>query len=119
MVTLARRVQPPTSEREAEQRRISAQLGQTVDRLRAERGLSDEVVAGTSGLTLDQLRGLKQRHTDPPLTTALRLCRGLEVSVQTLLGDLPLPEAPKPPKRPFTEGPRRIKRQGGREHAAS
>jgi hypothetical protein len=116
-VTLPKRVQPPTSEREAEQRRISAQLGEIIDRLRVERGLSDEAVACASGLTLEQLRGIKKRHTDPPLTTALRLCGGLNVSVQILLGELPVPQAPKPPKRPYTGGPSRIKKQGGRVHA--
>jgi transcriptional regulator with XRE-family HTH domain len=98
---LPRRVQPTTSEREAERRRIAAQLAETVEALRGERQLSNEELAGASGLTLDELRGIKRRQQDPRVSTALRLCGALDVSVAELLGDLPIPRAPRPPKRPY------------------
>jgi transcriptional regulator with XRE-family HTH domain len=114
---LPKPIQPPTSERQAEKRRITARLGKTVEALRDERQLTNEKLASASGLTLDELRGIKKRHDDPRLTTALRLCGALNVSVQELLGGLPIPQAPRPPKRPYYGPAKRITKAGGREHA--
>ncbi len=114
---------PPRSEWDAEQQSISAHLGEIVDRLRKERGLTEQQLAGKAELTIDRLRGIKKTHTDPSLYALLRLCVALDVSIGTLLGDLPLPKAPKPPKRPYypRRAPRTDKHQqatGGRDHAA-
>jgi transcriptional regulator with XRE-family HTH domain len=114
---LPKPVQPPTSERQAETRRITAQLGETVEALRDERQLTNARLAGVSGVTLDELRGITKRHTDPRLSTTLRLCGGLGVSVEELLGGLPIPQSPRPPKRPYYGTAKRITKTGGREHA--
>ncbi len=73
-------------------------LAAIVDALSGERELTEEQLAGRSQLSVNKLRNLKKDHVDPSLTTVLRLCRGLDVSVDTLLGGLPLPEAPRPPR---------------------
>ena len=80
-----------------EQRSISAKLAEVVDTLSEERGLTAEQLAGQAQLSVRKLRNLKKDHVDPTLTTVLRICRGLDVSVATLLGGLPLPETPRPP----------------------
>jgi transcriptional regulator with XRE-family HTH domain len=87
-----------------EQRSISARLGAIVDALRGERELTEEQLAGRSQLSVRKLRNLKKDHVDPSLTTVLRLCRGLDVSVDTLLGGLPLPETPRPLRDRRTRG---------------
>jgi len=79
-----------------EQRSISARLGAIVDALSGELELTEEQLAGRSQLSVGKLRNLKKDRVDPSLTTVLRLCRGLDVSVDTLLGALPLPETPRP-----------------------
>jgi transcriptional regulator with XRE-family HTH domain len=108
-----------------EQRAISAKLAKRVDALAKERGWTDEQLAGHTQLSLRVLRGLKKNHVDPALTTVLRLCRGLGVSVETLLGGLPLPETPRPRLRarasrraPSSAGGRKAKSKKGRARAA-
>jgi DNA-binding Xre family transcriptional regulator len=84
-----------TTPAQAEQRAITALLMATVEDMRRSRGLSLERLADASGITLSAIYRLRERHSDPRLTTVLRLCRGLDVTVGDLLGDLPLPaEAP-------------------------
>jgi transcriptional regulator with XRE-family HTH domain len=90
-----------------EQRSISAKLAEVIDTLSEERGLTAEQLAGQGQLSVWKLRNLRKDHVDPTLTTVLRICRGLDVSVATLLGGLPLPETPRTPL-----GVRRTRREG-------
>ncbi len=80
----------------AEQQMITALLMARVNELRKARGLTVERLAHESDLSMFTLKGLREELRDPKLTTVLRLCRGLDVSVEALLGDLPLPIEPRP-----------------------
>ncbi len=79
-----------------EQQMITALLMARVDELRKARGLTVERLAQESDLSMSTIKLLKEELRDPQLTTLLRICRGLDVTVQQLLGDLPLPAQPRP-----------------------
>jgi transcriptional regulator with XRE-family HTH domain len=85
-----------------EQQMITALLMARVDELRKARGLTVERLAQESDLAMSTIQGLREELRDPKLTTVLRLCRGLDATVQQLLGDLPLPVQPRPriPREP-------------------
>jgi transcriptional regulator with XRE-family HTH domain len=112
-----------------EQRLISATLAEVVDTLSAKHGLTQEQLAGRSGVSTYKLRKLKKEHADPALSTVLGLCRGLNVSVTTLLGGLPLPGASPAPraerrrigraKSTSARGPSRQQARTGAKRAAN
>lgn len=79
-----------------EQQMITALLMERANQLRKARRLTVERLAHEAGLSMFTLKGLREELRDPKLTTVLRLCRGLDVSVQQLLGDLPLPVESRP-----------------------
>jgi DNA-binding XRE family transcriptional regulator len=85
-----------------EQQMITALLMARVDELRNVRGLTVERLAHESDLSMFTITSLRAQLRDPKLTTVLRLCRGLDTTVQGLLGDLPLPVQPRPriPREP-------------------
>jgi DNA-binding Xre family transcriptional regulator len=85
-----------------EQQMITALLMARVDRLRKARRLTVERLAHESDLSMFTLTGLREDLRDPQLNTVLRLCRGLDLTVEELLGDLPLPAQPRPriPRQP-------------------
>jgi transcriptional regulator with XRE-family HTH domain len=65
-----------------------------VEPLRLERGLSIERLAAGCGLSTATLSDLRRGlQEDPRLGTILKLCGGLGVTSEDLLGDLPLPYA--------------------------
>jgi DNA-binding XRE family transcriptional regulator len=80
----------------AEQHMITALLMARVDELRKARGLTIERLAHDADLSMFTLTGLREELRDPKLTTVLRICRGLDVTVAQLLGELPLPAQPRP-----------------------
>jgi DNA-binding Xre family transcriptional regulator len=95
---------PARSQAHAEQRVITALVMARVDELRKLRALSLEwlaCAADVSTSTLDHLRG---DLSDPRLSTALRLCRGLGVTAGELLDDLPLPVQARPRRARTPEG---------------
>ena len=59
--------------------------------MRKARGLTYEQLAQRSELTKSALYGMKEEQTSPSLITALKICRGLEVTPGDLLDPLPLP----------------------------
>jgi DNA-binding Xre family transcriptional regulator len=79
-----------------EQQMITALLMAKVDRLRKARRLTVERLAQESDMSMFTLTGLRAELGDPQLNTVLRLCRGLDVIVEEILGDLPLPVQPRP-----------------------
>jgi DNA-binding XRE family transcriptional regulator len=79
-----------------EQQMITALLMARVDELRKARGLTVERLAQESDLSMFTIKGVREELRDPKLTTVLRICRGLDVTVQELLSDLPFPVQPRP-----------------------
>jgi transcriptional regulator with XRE-family HTH domain len=81
----------------AELAEIIAVIWERVEPLRLERGLSIERLAATCGVSTATLSRLRRGlQDDPRLSTVLRLRSGLGVPSDELLGDLPLPYAPRP-----------------------
>jgi len=89
-----------TSPAHAEQRVISALLMAKADELRKSRGMSIEMLAHASDLSLWTLQKSRRDLSDPRLTTILRFSRGLGVAARELLGALPLPVETRPPRSP-------------------
>jgi DNA-binding XRE family transcriptional regulator len=86
-----------------EQQMLTALLMARVNELRKARGLTVERLAQDSDLAMSTVKGVREQLRDPKLTTVLRICGGLDVTVQELLGDLPLPVQPRP-RIPRTRG---------------
>ena len=60
--------------------------GQKIKKLRTEQRLSLKDLSDRSGVSVSMISQIERRNTDPTLTTLYKLCKGLEVSISTLLG---------------------------------
>lgn len=60
--------------------------GQKIRQLRIEQNLSLKDLSEKSGVSLSMISQIERRNTDPTLTTLYKLCKGLDVSISTLLG---------------------------------
>ncbi|WP_342515032.1 XRE family transcriptional regulator [Sporosarcina sp. FSL K6-1522] len=60
--------------------------GQKIRQLRSEQNLSLKELSEKSGVSLSMISQIERRNTDPTLTTLYKLCKGLDVSISTLLG---------------------------------
>jgi hypothetical protein len=97
---------PARSRAHAEQRVTTALLMARIDELRKPRALSLERLAGRADVPRGKINELRTEFSDPPLSTVLRLCRGLDITAGELLNDLPVPiEArPRHARRPALVG---------------
>jgi transposase-like protein len=86
---------PARTPAQAEQRVITALLMANVDELRKPQGLSLERLAHASDISMWTLQRMRGRLSDPPLTTVLRLFRGLGVTPGEPLNAMPLPIEPR------------------------
>lgn len=60
--------------------------GQKIKKLRSEQSLSLKDLSDRSGVSISMISQIERRNTDPTLTTLYKLCKGLDVSISTLLG---------------------------------
>lgn len=60
--------------------------GQKIKKLRSEQNLSLKELSDKSGVSVSMISQIERRNTDPTLTTLYKLCKGLDVSISTLLG---------------------------------
>ncbi|WOV86651.1 XRE family transcriptional regulator [Sporosarcina oncorhynchi] len=60
--------------------------GQKIKKLRTEQRLSLKDLSDRSGVSVSMISQIERRNTDPTLTTLYKLCKGLDVSISTLLG---------------------------------
>ena len=60
--------------------------GQKIRKLRSEQKLSLKDLSDKSGVSISMISQIERRNTDPTLTTLYKLCKGLDVSISTLLG---------------------------------
>jgi len=60
--------------------------GQKIKKLRSEQNLSLKDLSDKSGVSVSMISQIERRNTDPTLTTLYKLCKGLDVSISTLLG---------------------------------
>ena len=67
--------------------RAIQRFGKHLQRLRAERGLTQEQLAVTAGLTRIFVTRMELGQYDPALSTLVRLAKALRVSVTELLGE--------------------------------
>jgi transcriptional regulator with XRE-family HTH domain len=65
-------------------------FGERIRVLRTERGLTQEKLAGKSGLTTGFLNNVEHGRKTPSLTTILKLARGLRVDASELLTEFTL-----------------------------
>jgi len=75
--------------------------------LRRERFASQETFGEHARLHRTTIGGLEQGNTDPRLSTLLILAESLNVPVDELVRDLPVPRERKPPPPPRRRGSRR------------
>lgn len=66
-------------------------LGETLRRLRKERGLSQEALAEAASVTADYLGFIERGENVPTLTVLLKLARALGVDAGDLLAEFTLP----------------------------
>jgi transcriptional regulator with XRE-family HTH domain len=87
----------------AELARILAQFGENVRGLReqkereTERRYGQEKLAGDARLHRTEIGKIERAEVEPRLTTLLILADGLGVTLNDLVGDLPVPKERKPP----------------------
>lgn len=62
-------------------------FGQSLRRLRTERGWSQERLAEAAGITLNYVGNLERGEQGPSLHVLVRLARALEIDLSVLLGD--------------------------------
>ena len=67
--------------------RAIQRFGKQLQRLRTSRGLTQEQLAVTAGLSLTFLTRLELGQHDPSLSTLVRVAKALRVSVTELLGE--------------------------------
>ncbi len=67
--------------------RAIQRFGKQLQRLRADRGLTQEQLAVTAGLTRTFVTRMELGQYDPALSTLMRLAKALRVSVTELLGE--------------------------------
>ena len=67
--------------------RAMQRFGKQLQRFRADRGLTQEQLAVTAGLTRSFVIRMEQGQYDPALSTLVRLAKALRVSVPELLGE--------------------------------
>jgi len=67
--------------------RAIQRFGKQLQRLRTRRGLTQEQLAVTAGLSRTFLTRLELGQNDPSLSTLVRLAKALRVSVMELLGE--------------------------------
>ncbi|MGG0670616.1 XRE family transcriptional regulator [Lederbergia citrisecunda] len=60
--------------------------GQKIRKLRSVQNLSLKDLSDKSGVSVSMISQIERRNTDPTLTTLYKLCKGLDVSISTLLG---------------------------------
>ncbi|GEN83781.1 transcriptional regulator [Sporosarcina luteola] len=60
--------------------------GQKVKKMRSEQKLSLKDLSDKSGVSVSMISQIERRNVDPTLTTLYKLCKGLDVSISTLLG---------------------------------
>lgn len=60
--------------------------GQKIKKLRTAQSLSLKDLSDRSGVSVSMISQIERRNTDPTLTTLYKLCKGLDVSISTLLG---------------------------------
>jgi transcriptional regulator with XRE-family HTH domain len=71
-----------------------------LQRLRQAAGMSQPQLAKAASIPLGTLRNLEQGRRDPLLSTAARLARALNITVDALVpADEPAAEAPAPKRR--------------------
>lgn len=69
--------------------RALAIFGRTVRRLRKQRGLSQEELAARAGMHLNHLSTIERGERNCGILSLLKLARGLDVPVATLLEEFP------------------------------
>jgi transcriptional regulator with XRE-family HTH domain len=80
-------------------REMSAALLSRLDGLRKAQGLSWKRLSVNAGLSASTLDRLRFKQTDPRLTTVLKLAGALNLSLEELLLDVPVPRTPKSSSR--------------------
>lgn len=66
------------------------QLGNKIRVTREAKGISQEELAERSNLSVNQIGRIERAERSPNLTTLLKVCNGLSISVQELLKELPV-----------------------------
>ena len=75
--------------------RLGYRLGDLVRKIRQGRGLTQDLLAERSDLSVDAIRRLERGAFSPSLETLQKLSTGLELSLRTLFADLE--EEPRQP----------------------
>lgn len=60
--------------------------GGKIRQLRGELGLSLKDLSEKSGVSISMISQIERKNADPTLTTLYKICKGLDVSISTLLG---------------------------------
>ncbi|MDS9472561.1 helix-turn-helix domain-containing protein [Sporosarcina pasteurii] len=60
--------------------------GRKIRQLRAELKLSLKELSEKSDVSVSMISQIERRNADPTLTTLYKICKGLDVSISTLLG---------------------------------
>jgi transcriptional regulator with XRE-family HTH domain len=69
---------------------LAGRFGKHLRTLRTERGLTQEVLAERSDLSVDGIRRIERGAFSPSLDTIGRLCTGLEISIATMFSSVEL-----------------------------
>lgn len=80
------------SGQQADGQPVRAESGRHVRSCLCARGLTEEALAGRSGLSADTIRRLEKGTFSPPLETLRRLCMGLQMQLSTLFDSFELGE---------------------------
>ena len=60
--------------------------GRIIRQLRGELNFSLKELSEKSGVSISMISQIERQNTDPTLTTLYKICKGLDVSISTLLG---------------------------------
>src|SRR5262245_1479862 len=77
-----------------------AAVGETLQRLRLDRGLSQSRLAALAGVPFRSLQNYEQGHRATPLEAAAKLAQALGVSLDVLAGIAPPPAEGEQPRKP-------------------